>query len=100
MVFLDSLVQDMNRNKTGLDEVNMRKVNPSRLGPNEIRGAIAEQLVRQWIQKCPETDFFADLPLKVNGYEARHMPSGIVIFEGSITKLEYDFVVKYHMPLP
>ena len=95
MAFLDSLVAEMEDSRIGLHDIDISKAKPTVQGINEIKGAIAEHLVREWIDRCPDLEHFTGWPRNVNGYSVRELPSGIVVFEGDQTKVEYDSVVSH-----
>ena len=95
MAFLDSLISEMEEHRIGILDIDITKARPTSNGSNEIRGAIAEHLVREWINKCLGAEHYSGWPKQVSSYNIRELPSGIVVFEEGQTKMEYDFVISY-----
>lgn len=63
---------------------------------SEVRGRIAEALMREWLSRCSKVAFDTEVPRRVNGYYLTQEKSGIVVHQKNPrgrTVTEYDFLI-------
>jgi hypothetical protein len=98
---LDSLVEEIERKRITLDEVPLAEVRPHNLkDPLDVKGRIAETMVRIWISRCKGIIIDDDFPRAANGYRLEKNHSGIIVYRGNLTVHEYDFLAFYQdLPL-
>ena len=95
-MYLDELVQKIEKARISIDDTPFNQVNPSnRYNTAEVKGRIAETMVKRWLENCPSISFDQNLPRRVNGYNLTQTNGGVLVCEGTRHVCEFDFLVLY-----
>ena len=96
-MYLMSLVKVLERCRPKLESIDVGSVWVDNLrDDNEIRGAIAERLVFEWLSGCEDLQFDKDIPRVSGGYSLRQRRQGVIVRsldEPDVDVFEYDFLV-------